>query len=165
MDAHRRPAVSTDASARALFAPLRTTRHPDPRRRRRARRSSRAPTRSAPKPSRSTRSARRSSSQFFENPSWSTRSSTAWSSRLAASVTVPLRQIIGMLEPARGVRRRHARRRIRRPVDFIDSGATAAPISRASQMFGQCHRRAPIRGLGSMGETVRQKVTIHGGAE
>jgi predicted aspartyl protease len=48
-------------------------------------------------------------------------------------------------------------------VDFlIDSGATAALVSpKLREMIGdECREGAAIRGLGSMGETVRQKITI-----
>ena len=91
------------------------------------------------------------SSQFFEKSELVDAIVDVWSSRLAASVTVPLRQIIGMPgNPRAGYVVVTLDVGSAGFVDFlIDSGATAALISPA------------LREMGSMGETVRQ-VTIHG---
>ena len=106
------------------------------------------------------------SSQFFEKSELVAALVDAWSSRLAASVTVPLRQIIGMPgNPRAGYVVVTLDVGSAGFVDFlIDSGATAALISPAlREMLGDSATDgAAIRGLGSMGETVRQKVTIHG---
>ena len=75
------------------------------------------------------------SSQFFEKSELVDAIVDVWSSRLAASVTVPLRQIIGMPgNPRAGYVVVTLDVGSAGFVDFlIDSGATAAPISRASR--------------------------------
>ena len=103
--------------------------------------------------------------RFFEKEDLARALADAWLAKRDEAVRVPLRQIVGMPGNPRagyvlitldvgatgGV------------VDFlIDSGATAALVSpKLREMIGdECREGAAIRGLGSMGETVRQKITI-----
>ena len=104
-------------------------------------------------------------SRFFEKEDLARALADAWLAKRDEAVRVPLRQIVGMPGNPRagyvlitldvgangGL------------VDFlIDSGATAALVSpKLREMIGdECREGAAIRGLGSMGETVRQKITI-----
>ena len=104
-------------------------------------------------------------SRFFEKEDLARALADAWLAKRDDAVRVPLRQIVGMPGNPRagyvlitldvgangGL------------VDFlIDSGATAALVSpKLREMIGdECREGAAIRGLGSMGETVRQKITI-----
>ena len=103
--------------------------------------------------------------RFFEKEDLARALADAWLAKRDDAVRVPLRQIVGMPGNPRagyvlitldvgangGL------------VDFlIDSGATAALVSpKLREMIGdECREGAAIRGLGSMGETVRQKITI-----
>jgi predicted aspartyl protease len=103
--------------------------------------------------------------RFFEKEDLARALADAWLAKRDEAVRVPLRQIVGMPGNPRagyvlitldvgangGL------------VDFlIDSGATAALVSpKLREMIGdECREGAAIRGLGSMGETVRQKITI-----
>ena len=109
-----------------------------------------------------------SSSKFFEKGELVNAVVDAWQEKLSQSTNVPLRQIVGMPGNPRagyvlvtldcgddaGF------------VDFlIDTGATTALISpKLRETLGDklCTDGAAIRGLGSMGETIRQKTTITG---
>ena len=105
------------------------------------------------------------SGNLFEKEELAKALAGAWEAKLSASVTMPLRQMVGMpgnpragyvvltLDTDAGF------------VDFlIDSGATTALISpKMREMLGDSATDgAAIRGLGAMGETLRQKVTIEG---
>ena len=107
----------------------------------------------------------RSGSNFFEKSDVVDAVVDGWEERLRASTRVPLRQIVGMPgNPRAG----YVLVTLDLPgdagfVDFlIDTGATAALISPELREMLGAHATdgAAIRGLGSMGETVRQKTTI-----
>lgn len=109
-----------------------------------------------------------SSAAFFEKGELVDAVIKGWEEKLKRSTSVPLRQIVGMPGNPRagyvlvtldcgddsGF------------VDFlIDTGATTALISpklRETLGSNRCADGAAIRGLGSMGETIRQKTTISG---
>ena len=107
----------------------------------------------------------KSGSNFFEKSDVVAAVVDGWEEKLNASTCVPLRQIVGMPgNPRAG----YVLVTLDLPgdagfVDFlIDTGATAALISPTLREMLGSHATdgAAIRGLGSMGETVRQKTTI-----
>jgi len=107
----------------------------------------------------------RGGSSFFEKSDIVDAVVDGWEERLRGSTRVPLRQIVGMPgNPRAG----YVLVTLDLPgdagfVDFlIDTGATAALISPALRDLLGAHATdgAAIRGLGSMGETVRQKTTV-----
>ena len=107
----------------------------------------------------------RGGSSFFEKSDIVDAVVDGWEERLRGSTRVPLRQIVGMPgNPRAG----YVLVTLDLPgdagfVDFlIDTGATAALISPALRELLGAHATdgAAIRGLGSMGETVRQKTTV-----
>ena len=107
----------------------------------------------------------RGGSNFFEKSDVVDAVVDGWEERLCASTRVPLRQIVGMPgNPRAG----YVLVTLDLPgdagfVDFlVDTGATAALISPTLREMLGAHAvdGAAIRGLGSMGETVRQKTTV-----
>jgi len=107
------------------------------------------------------------SANLFEKEELAKALADAWIEKRSKTVNLPLRQIVGMPgNPRAG----YVVVTLDLPapagfVDFlVDSGATTAIVSpRLREMLGaSATDGAAIRGLGAMGETVRQKVTIDG---
>ena len=107
-----------------------------------------------------------SSKDLFEKEELARALANAWGEKLKGTVTLPLRQLVGMPgNPRAGYVVVTLDVGEAGFVDFlIDSGATTALISpQLREMLGaSAIDGAPIRGLGAGGETVRQKVTIAG---